>query len=705
MTPDNAVPSAARKSVAALVFFGLCLAFHLWGTSVGWQSQQMPGNEFRQSQTAITAYYVQQDNDFSLAYPLPVLGKPWSIPFEFPLYQWTVVVVSNATGMPLVQAGRAVSWVCFYLALPPLWLLLGRLGLGRPARWVAMGVVLTCPLYVFYARAFLIETMALMFTLWFSWSFFQAVEKRNYGWLVAANLAGIGAGLVKVTTFMVYLAPAGVISLVWLWRARPQASQPANTWPGVVRLAAWCAATAALPMAATMAWMRFADHVKAQNPSGLQFLSSALHEYTFGNWKIRTDPELWAWHWRVQVTNLAPAYVLVIFAVLALLVARRWWGWIAGCLFIYGLTQVVFPILYAWHEYYYVAIAPFLLGAMGLVFAGLLDSKWPRVVVWGVIAGLTGAQIACYHQFLYPHQKLVSSGSDGISDLLRELTEPDDVMIIVGDDWSSVRPFQARRRALMIRRELDDDWAYLDRAFSAQDVEKVRVMLLRGKYNESRKFREFVQSYFGISPEPVAGAEDILIYLHPDLKPRWEKRLGLFPHRGVVLARPPSRPGDARQPVDLTTLTPAQQEVFKMLSPKPVRFFSSFGLDKNDDPEKGVSRLNAHPDFMLWFAPSPGAHRVTAKYGIYAGAYEGLPPGGGSDGVELLVERVSPTGNRETVFQRLLIPQIQEGDRGTQTTEFTATLTAGDELLFTIGPGPAGQANRDWAYWEGIRID
>src|SRR5690349_527626 len=66
MTPDSSAPSAARKSVPALVFFGLCLLFHLRGTSVGWQSQQMPGNEFRQSQTAITAYYVQQDNDFSL---------------------------------------------------------------------------------------------------------------------------------------------------------------------------------------------------------------------------------------------------------------------------------------------------------------------------------------------------------------------------------------------------------------------------------------------------------------------------------------------------------------------------------------------------------------------------------------------------------------------------------------------------------------
>ena len=72
--------------------------------------------------------------------------------------------------------------------------------------------MLTCPLYIFYARAFLIETMALMFSVWFLQGFIAAVTQRSPFWLLVVNVAGLGAGLVKVTTFMLYLLPAAILS-------------------------------------------------------------------------------------------------------------------------------------------------------------------------------------------------------------------------------------------------------------------------------------------------------------------------------------------------------------------------------------------------------------------------------------------------------------------------------------------------------------
>ena len=79
------------ESRVALAIFVLCLGFHLWGVSVGWQSKALPGVEFRQAQTAHSTFWIEATHDFSPAYPTPVLGKPWSVPMEFPLYQWTVV--------------------------------------------------------------------------------------------------------------------------------------------------------------------------------------------------------------------------------------------------------------------------------------------------------------------------------------------------------------------------------------------------------------------------------------------------------------------------------------------------------------------------------------------------------------------------------------------------------------------------------------
>ena len=129
--PDPAIVRPARWPLAV---FLACLVFHLWGVGVGWESKNLPGVEYRQAQTALSAYFIKEDGDFSLAYPTPVLGKPWSIPMEFPLYQWTVVGVSELTGWGITLSGRLVSIACFYLMLPAVWLLLARWAVAPPWR-------------------------------------------------------------------------------------------------------------------------------------------------------------------------------------------------------------------------------------------------------------------------------------------------------------------------------------------------------------------------------------------------------------------------------------------------------------------------------------------------------------------------------------------------------------------------------------------
>jgi hypothetical protein len=44
-------------------------------------------HEFRQTQTALSALFMQPGLEGLLNYETPVLGAPWSIPFEFPLFQ------------------------------------------------------------------------------------------------------------------------------------------------------------------------------------------------------------------------------------------------------------------------------------------------------------------------------------------------------------------------------------------------------------------------------------------------------------------------------------------------------------------------------------------------------------------------------------------------------------------------------------------
>jgi len=59
----------------AVGLFLALLGFHGWAVSVGWTSLNLPGGEFRQAQTAITALFVQQEDNYALAYPTPVLAS------------------------------------------------------------------------------------------------------------------------------------------------------------------------------------------------------------------------------------------------------------------------------------------------------------------------------------------------------------------------------------------------------------------------------------------------------------------------------------------------------------------------------------------------------------------------------------------------------------------------------------------------------
>ena len=52
---------------------------------VGWSHAHMAGHEFRQAQTALSIQAIDREG-YRLDYATPVLGKPWSIPMEFPLY-------------------------------------------------------------------------------------------------------------------------------------------------------------------------------------------------------------------------------------------------------------------------------------------------------------------------------------------------------------------------------------------------------------------------------------------------------------------------------------------------------------------------------------------------------------------------------------------------------------------------------------------
>ena len=111
--------STRRENWILTAIFIAALCFHFYGVTLNWKAPFMAGHEFRQAQTAITTYYIDLQNNFSLLYETPILGKPWvSILMEVPVYEWSVILLSRAMGLPHFMAARTVSAACFYLFVP-----------------------------------------------------------------------------------------------------------------------------------------------------------------------------------------------------------------------------------------------------------------------------------------------------------------------------------------------------------------------------------------------------------------------------------------------------------------------------------------------------------------------------------------------------------------------------------------------------------
>lgn len=120
--PDDSFES--KINIYYILLFVLCLITHVWYSSIGWHNPITDAHGFRQTHTAITSYYFITEG-FKLDYITPVLGPPWSIPLEFPIYQIIVSIIAVIFTTPLDQTGRFVNLLFFYLSLVPLYALLG----------------------------------------------------------------------------------------------------------------------------------------------------------------------------------------------------------------------------------------------------------------------------------------------------------------------------------------------------------------------------------------------------------------------------------------------------------------------------------------------------------------------------------------------------------------------------------------------------
>ncbi|AOS44970.1 hypothetical protein Verru16b_02039 [Lacunisphaera limnophila] len=669
----------SRTSPRALaVMFGLVLLLALALLTRSWHASLLDRYEFRQLQTALSTWWIASAG-WQLDYLFPLFGPPWSVPMEFPVYQIIVATLHQATGLPLEQAGRLTGIIFLLACLPALYDLLGFASLPPSRRLVVLAVVLSSPVYLFYARTFMIETTALCFSVWFLALLRRSLENPRALWILATTAAGVLAGLTKITTFLVFGLPA--LALVLNSLRQPTTAVRRNLVAAII--------PAVVSLGLAWWWVRHGDAVKDSNPFTGFLAARELHHWNFGALGLRFDWSFWV-HLQETVVDHNLAEGAIAIALLCAPFAPARTRWIAGVAVLGFLSgPLVFANLYHIHDYYYAANSLLLLAAAGLMLAAAWDdARLPRGTNWLALGLILLFQFHAYYRGYYSHHRNPAPPPPPLAALIRDAVPADGVVLIYGADWNPLLPYYFQRRAVMVPGERENETAVLDDIIAQLPPRRIAAMVIHGdKLRDRPDFIRERAARFGLSPAPAATHGDDALYLPAGTAPA--NLLDLAP----VLTDDTFPAG---LPANLLT-GPA----LALFQPAPHAVHSQYGIGSAELDGRLI--LNAHAPAELVFRPAPGARRFQAVAGLPDAAF--APDGKAvTDGISLEVVAVPADGPRRLLYRRQLDPARQPADRGPQTIDLTLPAGFSGDLHLRLGNGPAGSPTNDWAYVAKVEI-
>lgn len=435
---------------------GFTVAVLLVALALSWNQPLLDMHDFRQTQTAISAYWMTRGGPLWL-YETPLFGPDWRVPFEFPLYQWLVASIAGS-GLPLSldQSGRLVSLTALVACLWPLRVSLRHFGASPELVGIACVLFLAAPIHVFWGRTVMIETLALLLAMGFTAVIQTMVARRDYSLAWAATLLATAAALVKITTFFGFAALAGLVvaaSIVSDLRSRN------------VRRAAGLAVAAALPvcvaLAALLYWLDVSDAAKNASPLTAWLSSEQLSGWNHGTIAQRLSSAFWrdtvAGRSALDILGYAAWFIPAIFAASLFSRDRRGMaGFYLLSLAFFLLPMLVFTNLHMIHNYYQVANAVFLVvfAAAAIHFASRGRGPWLAPVL--TAACVAAMLVHGWLHFLPPlRQDMSQLQSMAIARLIRAEVDRDDIIITAGLNWAATVPYYSQRRALMVLRETD----------------------------------------------------------------------------------------------------------------------------------------------------------------------------------------------------------------------------------------------------------
>lgn len=402
---------------------------------------------FRQTQTAITAFYINFPFDF-LVFETPLLGAPWLIPMEYPIYQIAVAGVSHALGIDLEVSGKLLSFVAYVVAF----FVLKKL-LTTPFHIQLFACCyFTSPILLAYSGKFLIEAFAFLFSTVVLVSFFSLVRRWKVSVAAVFVISTTLCGLQKITNLMAIALSCGVYLLI-LMRGGEISSKK------LLVLFILGAISGILPVG----WYLYTELVKGESYV-LGFLQSAALQYwNFGTLAQRIEPVNFIKVFGFRAILLGGVLPLILLIILSYKTAIKSGRELRGhetavtaSLLVAGITApLLFFNLFLVHDYYFFATTGFLLAGLVRCLNTELSFRIPLFNVQRAVALLSviTLNLAIFAVWYSPKIGNVPESHASmivVGDYLGNNLAQNQILVTAGVDWDATIPYLAEKRAIMI---------------------------------------------------------------------------------------------------------------------------------------------------------------------------------------------------------------------------------------------------------------
>jgi len=425
-------------------------------------------HNWRQTQTAITIQDFFNHGLSVLNYKTPVYGPPWQMPLEFPVYQITVFIFMKIFGMTNIDLGcRLVSLIYFYLSAFALLSLCKIFFQNSKIYFSIFFYYIFTPFSLMWSRAALPDLASVFFGLiyilfFIKWMTLKKIININF---LLTMISGILGYLSKSTSMFPVVAILAILIIKFLYDDlhMDYSINLINILNYIKKNILFLLVTLCLciiPFVVGLLWVKYSDFIKSQLIYTQGLTSKSLKEWNFGTISERFNFDFWGLLFARIHRYFAPYLMIGLFPISIYGLYHSKYNKSAVLFYMSMPIAILFSLssiyMYYRHEYYFIAVSPYICIIFGFGFYytcfEIINNKILLKFILFCLFCISLLQPTEYIQTLFynnEHNGYTSIG-EIIGDYIKRTTNKDELIFIQDDSYSPVILYASNRRGFML---------------------------------------------------------------------------------------------------------------------------------------------------------------------------------------------------------------------------------------------------------------